>query len=267
MIAKTGVNTSDPVKRYLKASTPGQTTVVAGLSYTPYGHRLSSALALIGFNGEYLNSLTHQYLLGSGRRVYAPALMRFLSPDVKSPFHEGGINAYAYCAGDPVNRIDPSGQSWLSPIKGIGNLLGLRRRPQRLATQRAHRSTAALATPNAETSARSISEPNLNLSTLEPTVTRELLPSPPTYIEAYKRIPLSTRQEIIANKAKIKDLLLDVEISGHMNSRDHRQYVAELDEALRIRDQLWNRPINVDLPSYDELFPASLVNEIRSSNT
>ncbi|RMU75656.1 hypothetical protein ALP24_200133 [Pseudomonas syringae pv. aptata] len=35
--------------------------------------------------------------------------MRFNSPDSMSPFGKGGMNAYAYCAGDPVNRSDPTG--------------------------------------------------------------------------------------------------------------------------------------------------------------
>ena len=35
--------------------------------------------------------------------------MRFNSPDSLSPFGEGGVNAYGYCEGDPVNRADPGG--------------------------------------------------------------------------------------------------------------------------------------------------------------
>ncbi|MEE4636302.1 RHS repeat-associated core domain-containing protein [Pseudomonas alliivorans] len=37
--------------------------------------------------------------------------MRFNQPDNLSPFGRGGLNAYAYCLGDPVNRGDPSGHS------------------------------------------------------------------------------------------------------------------------------------------------------------
>lgn len=35
--------------------------------------------------------------------------MRFHSADALSPFAVGGINAYAYCSNDPVNRVDRNG--------------------------------------------------------------------------------------------------------------------------------------------------------------
>ncbi|WP_434706426.1 RHS repeat-associated core domain-containing protein [Pseudomonas sp. Z1-12] len=48
--------------------------------------------------------MTGHYLLGNGYRAFNPGLMRFNSPDSLSPFGEGGLNAYAYSVGDPVNR-------------------------------------------------------------------------------------------------------------------------------------------------------------------
>ncbi|AVI87072.1 conserved hypothetical protein [Pseudomonas syringae pv. tomato T1] len=70
-----------------------------------------------GFNGELLDDITGHYLLGNGYRAYNPVLMRFNSPDSLSPFGEGGLNAYAYCAGDPVNRSDPSGHGFLEDLE------------------------------------------------------------------------------------------------------------------------------------------------------
>ena len=78
---------------------------------SPYGYSrsLDSAGALVGFNGELPEAITGHYLLGNGHRAYNPVLMRFNSPDSLSPFSKGGINAYAYCSGDPVNWRDPTG--------------------------------------------------------------------------------------------------------------------------------------------------------------
>ncbi|WP_404940878.1 RHS repeat-associated core domain-containing protein [Pseudomonas sp. GW101-3H06] len=84
------------------------------LAYTPYGHHTldNGLLSLLGFNGERLDPVTRRYLLGNGYRAYNPKLMRFNSPDSWSPFGKGGLNAYAYCDGCPVNRQDPTGHSW-----------------------------------------------------------------------------------------------------------------------------------------------------------
>ena len=78
--------------------------------YTAYGYRaVGAGQGDIGFNGQRFERLTGCYLLGNGYRSYSPALLRFQSPDSLSPFGDGGINAYAYCQGDPVNSEDPSG--------------------------------------------------------------------------------------------------------------------------------------------------------------
>lgn len=68
-------------------------------------------IALCAFDGLAQESLTLGYLLGNGYRHFFPALQRFGSPDDLSPFHEGGINAYAYCSADPKNFSDPDGHA------------------------------------------------------------------------------------------------------------------------------------------------------------
>lgn len=85
-----------------------------GIAYSPYGHRPSGSdvFSLLGFAGERPDPVTGHYPLGKGYRAYNPVLMRFNQPDSLSPFGEGGVNAYAYCQGDPVNRSDPTGHTW-----------------------------------------------------------------------------------------------------------------------------------------------------------
>ncbi len=100
-------------------ATNGSNSVLAELnqsglnraSYTPYGHHSSEfkSSSDFGFNGEIREPITSWYTLGNGNRVYNPVLMRFHSPDKFSPFDAGGLNAYMYCVGDPINRTDPTG--------------------------------------------------------------------------------------------------------------------------------------------------------------
>ncbi|TOL43710.1 hypothetical protein CGH97_25140, partial [Vibrio parahaemolyticus] len=77
-------------------------------SRLPYGEDKTTE-HFLGLNGERIDPITGVYHLGNGYRAYNPCLMRFHCPDSLSPFGKGGINPYAYCAGDPINRIDPSG--------------------------------------------------------------------------------------------------------------------------------------------------------------
>lgn len=79
--------------------------------YTTYGYPSpdSGLASLLGFNGERHDPVTGHCLLGNGYRAFNAVLMRFNSPDNLSPFDRGGLNAYAYCSGDPVNHVDPDG--------------------------------------------------------------------------------------------------------------------------------------------------------------
>ncbi|MBF8777182.1 RHS repeat-associated core domain-containing protein [Pseudomonas fulva] len=79
-------------------------------SYTPYGFRSlrCGKRDPLGFNGELQEYFTNYYMLGNGHRGLHQHV--FLSPDGLSPFNRGGINAYAYSSGDPINHIDPSGK-------------------------------------------------------------------------------------------------------------------------------------------------------------
>ncbi len=97
---------------------------VTFFSYAPYGanFRDSGTLVLPGFSGERRDpalSVTH---LGNGYRAFSYALMRFSCPDSESPFESGGLNPYAYCASDPLNRADPSGHIFRQIIE-LGELI------------------------------------------------------------------------------------------------------------------------------------------------
>ncbi|WP_057436065.1 RHS repeat-associated core domain-containing protein [Pseudomonas syringae group genomosp. 3] len=112
------LNAADQQQTVLHAGGVEQRTVIA---CTPYGYSEDVARnpEVPGFNGEQIDPVTGHYLLGNGYRAYNPVLMRFNSPDSFSPFGEGGLNAYGYCAGDPVNRSDPGGHIF----RAIGTLL------------------------------------------------------------------------------------------------------------------------------------------------
>ena len=90
-----------------------------GLNKTPSspGNILSS----FGFTQAFTDDKSGLLYLGS--RFYNPKQMCFLSRDTY--YTE---NRYAYCEGDPINRIDPSGHSWvdyLATAVGMGVALGV----------------------------------------------------------------------------------------------------------------------------------------------
>ncbi|WP_437181060.1 RHS repeat-associated core domain-containing protein [Pseudomonas peradeniyensis] len=92
------------------------------IAYSPYG---ASPLAeQLGFTGQRLEQ-SGVYLLGNGYRAYNPVLMRFQSPDSSSPFGEGGVSAYGYCEGDPVNYADRNGHEPFKPLLDKNTWLSL----------------------------------------------------------------------------------------------------------------------------------------------
>lgn len=98
-------------------------------AYTPYGSVSSTPLPMLAFCGERRDAVAGFYHLGNGHRIYSPTLRRFLSADRLSPFGVGGLNAYAYCLGDPVNHYDPTGHEAekhvLPALSILTNMLGL----------------------------------------------------------------------------------------------------------------------------------------------
>ncbi len=82
---------------------------ISAFSATNNANQQSLLVNRVLFNGERRDPVIHHYHLGNGYRNYNPGLMRFHAMDSMSPFGKGGINSYAYCMGDPVNRSDPSG--------------------------------------------------------------------------------------------------------------------------------------------------------------
>ncbi|WP_236442010.1 RHS repeat-associated core domain-containing protein [Pseudomonas syringae] len=97
-------------------------------AYLPYGTCANErSTYLPGYTGQVPDPITGHYLLGNGRRAFNPVLMRFNRLDTLSPFGEGGLNAYAYCKGDPINYTDPTGHYSIPGMAGMASVR-LRRR-------------------------------------------------------------------------------------------------------------------------------------------
>ena len=108
-------------------------TVVAEYFYDPYG-RILNIMSEIGeinpftYRGYYYDWETGFYYLQS--RYYDPYSCRFINAD--SQFDQGAgllaYNTYIYCANNPVNNIDPTGEFVISTAVligiGIGALIG-----------------------------------------------------------------------------------------------------------------------------------------------
>ena len=96
---------------------------VTDYDYTPYGRLwgngfISSSDNQYGFNGKEYQSSAEVNLYDYGARMYSPLTAMWTTPD---PLYEKNhlVNAFAFCAGDPVNFVDPDGRDiWRFDING-----------------------------------------------------------------------------------------------------------------------------------------------------
>ena len=108
-------------------------TKVASYIYDAWGNCTTKTLVSnnfstynpIRYRGYYYDRETGLYYLNA--RYYNPEWRRFISPDSTEyidPDTPNGLNLYAYCGNDPINRFDPSGYDWEwnSFMKGLGYL-------------------------------------------------------------------------------------------------------------------------------------------------
>jgi len=106
------------------ALTDSAGTVTARLSYSPYGEvtLVSGTVATpFLFNGQFGVLTEPNGLYCMMARFYSPVFRRFLSEDPAG--FAGGINLYAYAAGDPVNLMDPFGLGPISWQQKLVNFL------------------------------------------------------------------------------------------------------------------------------------------------
>ena len=80
------------------------------------GNTLIGLINPILYRGYYYDMETGLYYLNS--RYYDPETCRFINADGLLSTGQGvlGYNMFAYCGNNPVNRADPTGQSWIDAV-------------------------------------------------------------------------------------------------------------------------------------------------------
>jgi len=122
-----------------QAGTRANGTVAWREQYTPFGEQLQNPAAndnLGGFTGHIKDSATglNPCIFPSENctvqaRYYDPVIGRFLSIDpmtmLDMDMNPDYFNRYSYSANDPINRTDPSGESWVHAAKfAYGAVIG-----------------------------------------------------------------------------------------------------------------------------------------------
>jgi RHS repeat-associated protein len=89
-------------------------------NYGPFGESAALTGTTIGYTGQRFDSETGLYHYKA--RFYLPSIGRFLQADPVG--YAAGMNLYAYCGNDAINRTDPDGfdsevgsTGWMSPLQ------------------------------------------------------------------------------------------------------------------------------------------------------
>ena len=109
----------------------GDNVVCSRNDYYPFGGRWNSdgeaSTNRWQFNGKESQQDFGLHFLDYGARIYDSRDGRWLTQDPLSEDYYS-VSPYAFCGGDPVNRIDPNGMDWYSYMKyeydDEGNLTG-----------------------------------------------------------------------------------------------------------------------------------------------
>ena len=104
----------DDVRGSVTAITDATQGIVRAYAYDPYGKVIGSSGTLAGdvrFVGTHGVTADENGLYHMQARYYDPEAKRFITEDPIGL--SGGLNLYGYVGGDPVNRIDPTGQKYV----------------------------------------------------------------------------------------------------------------------------------------------------------
>lgn len=96
-------------------------TVLQQNDYYPYGERHGNERLVAGSNRWQFGGKENQQALGYNAYDFGARFYNHLQWTTMDPMAEKyyGLSSYAYCAGDPVNLVDPEGKKIV-----VGNLLG-----------------------------------------------------------------------------------------------------------------------------------------------